>query len=403
MAAKPIKVSQLNSYIKRIMQADPLLGNISVTGEVSNLKYHSSGHVYFSLKDEKSRINCFLSSDNARYIHYELSEGMEIIVNGYIYIYEKGGSYSINVRDIEVSGAGALSIAFENLKRKLSDEGIFDETHKKTLPVFPRNIAVVTSDTGAAVRDIVKIIKSRNNIVNIYICPVLVQGANAAADISSMIDELNETMPWLDLIITGRGGGSAEELWAFNEEPVARSIYNSNIPVISAVGHETDFTIADFAADKRAETPTAAAAMAVPETAVLMNYCNDMAKHIEIDIKKYIAIKQMQLESMNKSFFTLQAKNILQLYFLRTENLYNEITACIESAINDDMNHVYKCKEIIESLNPKRIMAGGYFAVSDKDGRLLSSVADLHKNDTVTITAADGSAEATITAVRRDN
>ena len=403
MAAKPIKVSQLNSYIKRIVQADPLLGNICVTGEVSNLKYHSSGHVYFSLKDEKSRINCFLSSDNMQYIRYELSEGMDIVVNGYIYIYEKGGSYSINVRDIEVFGTGALSIAFENLKKKLSDEGIFDEAHKKPLPAFPRSIAVVTSDTGAAVRDIVKIIKTRNNIVNIYICPVLVQGANAAADISSMIDEINETMPWLDLIITGRGGGSAEELWAFNEEIVARSIYNSDIPVISAVGHETDFTIADFAADKRAETPTAAAAMAVPDTALLMNYCNDMAKNLEVDIEKYIAMKQMQLESMNKSFFTLQTENILQLYSLRTENLYNEITACTESVINDNMNHIYKCKEIIETLNPKRIMARGYFAVSDKDGRLLSSAADLYQNDTVTITAADGSAEATILSVRRNN
>ena len=212
MAAKPIKVSQLNSYIKRVLQADPLLGNISVTGEISNLKHHGSGHVYFSLKDETSRISCFLAADNARHIRYELSEGMEIIVNGYIYLYERGGSYSINVRDIEVSGAGALSTAFENLKAKLLAEGLFDEAHKKPLPFFPENIAVVTSDTGAAVRDIVKIIKARNNIVNVYICPVLVQGPNAAPDISSMIDELNETMPQLDLIITGRGGGSAEEL-----------------------------------------------------------------------------------------------------------------------------------------------------------------------------------------------
>lgn len=403
MAAKPIKVSQLNSYIKRILQSDPLLGNISVTGEISNLKYHSSGHVFFSLKDETGRINCFLAADNARHIRYELSEGMEIIVNGYINLYERGGSYSINVRDIEVSGAGALSAAFENLKNKLLGEGLFDDAHKKPLPFFPLNIAVVTSDTGAAVRDIVKIIKSRNNIVNVYICPVLVQGPNAAADISSMIDELNETMPQLDLIITGRGGGSAEELWAFNEEIVARSIYNSDIPVISAVGHETDFTIADFAADRRAETPTAAAVMAVPDTAQLMTYCNDTADILDAGIDGYIRMKQIYLDSMDNASLSLWTENILQLYSAKLDSLYTEMINCADTVINDNMNHIGKLGETLENLNPHRIMAMGYFAVSDKNGRLLSSANELNIEDSITITAADGSAEARIISVRRNS
>ncbi len=402
MAAKPIKVSQLNSYIKRILQADPLLGNIQVTGEISNLKYHGSGHVYFSLKDEKSRISCFLASDNARHIRYELSEGMEIIVSGYIYLYERGGSYSINVTDIEAAGAGALSAAFENLKSKLLEEGLFDEAHKKPLPVFPENIAVVTSDTGAAVRDIVKIIKGRNSAVNVYICPVLVQGPNAAADISSMIDELNETMPQLDLIITGRGGGSAEELWAFNEETVARSIYNSGIPVISAVGHETDFTIADFVADRRAETPTAAAVMAVPDTAQLMTYCRDTADMLDAGIDGYIRMKQMQLETMDKASLTLQAENILQLYSLKLDGFYTEITGSADNVISDNMNRIGSLRETVENLNPHRIMAMGYFAVSDKNGRLLSSVSELDSDDKITITAGDGSADARIISVRRN-
>lgn len=403
MAAKPIKVSQLNSYIKRILQSDPLLGNISVTGEISNLKYHSSGHVFFSLKDETGRINCFLAADNAEHIRYELSEGMEIIVNGYINLYERGGSYSINVRDIEVSGAGALSAAFENLKNKLLGEGLFDDAHKKPLPFFPLNIAVVTSDTGAAVRDIVKIIKSRNNIVNVYICPVLVQGPNAAADISSMIDELNETMPQLDLIITGRGGGSAEELWAFNEEIVARSIYNSDIPVISAVGHETDFTIADFAADRRAETPTAAAVMAVPDTAQLMTYCNDTADILDAGIDGYIRMKQIYLDSMDSASLSLWTENILQLYSAKLDSLYTEMINCADTVINDNMNHIGKLGETLENLNPHRIMAMGYFAVSDKNGRLLSSANELNIEDSITITAADGSAEARIISVRRNS
>ena len=403
MAAKPIKVSQLNSYIKRILQSDPLLGNISVTGEISNLKYHSSGHVFFSLKDETGRINCFLAADNAEHIRYELSEGMEIIVNGYINLYERGGSYSINVRDIEVSGAGALSAAFENLKNKLLGEGLFDDAHKKPLPFFPLNIAVVTSDTGAAVRDIVKIIKSRNNIVNVYICPVLVQGPNAAADISSMIDELNETMPQLDLIITGRGGGSAEELWAFNEEIVARSIYNSDIPVISAVGHETDFTIADFAADRRAETPTAAAVMAVPDTAQLMTCCIDTANILDAGIDGYIRMKQIYLDSMDSASLSLWTENILQLYSAKLDSLYTEMINCADTVINDNMNHIGKLGETLENLNPHRIMAMGYFAVSDKNGRLLSSANELNIEDSITITAADGSAEARIISVRRNS
>lgn len=403
MAAKPIKVSQLNNYIKRILQSDPLLGNISVTGEISNLKFHSSGHVYFSLKDEASRINCFLAADNVRHIRYELSEGMEIVVDGYIYLYERGGSYSINVQDIEVAGAGALSIAFENLKNKLLSEGIFDEAHKKPLPFFPHNIAVVTSDTGAAVRDIVKIIKSRNNIVDVYICPVLVQGPNAAADIASMIDELNETMPQLDIIITGRGGGSAEELWAFNEETVARSIYNSKIPVISAVGHETDFTIADFAADKRAETPTAAAVMAVPDISQLQLTCSDLADKLDAAISSFIEMKQITLEGMNSDNLTLWINNSLQLYSLRIESLYSDIAGSADAIIYDNTNNITKLRETLENLNPERILAMGYCAVSDKSGRLVSSALALEANDEVTITVSDGSAEAQIISVRRNS
>ena len=403
MAAKPIKVSQLNNYIKRILQSDPLLGNISVTGEISNLKFHSSGHVYFSLKDEASRINCFLAADNVRHIRYELSEGMEIVVDGYIYLYERGGSYSINVQNIEVAGAGALSIAFENLKNKLLSEGIFDEAHKKPLPFFPHSIAVVTSDTGAAVRDIVKIIKSRNNIVDVYICPVLVQGPNAAADIASMIDELNETMPQLDIIITGRGGGSAEELWAFNEETVARSIYNSKIPVISAVGHETDFTIADFAADKRAETPTAAAVMAVPDISQLQLTCSDLADKLDAAISSFIEMKQITLEGMNSDNLTLWINNSLQLYSLRLEGLYSDIAGSADAIIYDNTNNITKLRETLENLNPERILAMGYCAVSDKSGRLVSSALALEANDEVTITVSDGSAEAQIISVRRNS
>ena len=231
MAVKPVKVSQLNGYISRVLQTDPLLGILSVIGEISNLKYHGSGHVFFSLKDEKSTVNCFLAAGNLRHIRYELAEGMEIIAHGYISVYQAGGRYSLNIRDIDVAGQGDLAAAFEKLKEKLAAEGLFDEAHKKPLPEYPKKIAVVTSETGAAVRDIIKIIKRRNDVTSVLVYPVLVQGPDAAPDIAAAIEDINR-MDDIDIIITGRGGGSMEDLWAFNEEIVARSIYRSVIPVI---------------------------------------------------------------------------------------------------------------------------------------------------------------------------
>ena len=258
MALKPISVSQLNGYIKRILQTDPILGNVSVIGEISNLKFHGSGHIYFSLKDANSKINCFLPMDQRKYLRFELSEGMEITASGYLYLYERGGSYSLNIRDINVEGRGNLDLAFEQLKNRLEQEGLFDERYKKKLPLFPEKIAVVTSETGAAVRDIIKTIKSRNCMTDIIVFPCLVQGKQAGADIAKTIAKVNDLYPEIDVMIVGRGGGSKEELWAFNEEVVARSIFLSEIPVISAVGHETDFSISDWVADVRAATPTAA-------------------------------------------------------------------------------------------------------------------------------------------------
>ena len=258
MGLKPIRVGQLNNYIGRVLKTDPILGNVSVIGEISNLKFHGSGHVYFSLKDEASKVNCFLAASNLERISCPMEEGMEIIASGYISVYERGGYYSLNIRDIEVNGEGQLAIQFEKLKAKLEKEGLFAAENKKLLPAFPSKIAVVTSETGAAVRDIIRTIKNKNDYVDILVYPVLVQGPAAAKDIADAITDINENYRDIDVIIKGRGGGSMEELWAFNEEMVARSIFASEIPVISAVGHETDFTISDFTADFRAATPTRA-------------------------------------------------------------------------------------------------------------------------------------------------
>ena len=374
MAMKPVKVSQLNSYIKRILSTDPILGNISVVGEISNIKYHGSGHVYFSLKDENSKINCFLGADRLRHIRYELEDGMEIIAFGYVSVYERGGSYSLNIRDIEVQGMGDLAVAFEKLKNKLAAEGIFDEAHKKPLPLFPRRVAVVTSETGAAVHDILETIKKRNNYADVLVYPVLVQGPGAAPEISEAVRDINERFPDIDIMIVGRGGGSAEELWAFNEEIVARAIYESEIPVISAVGHETDFAIADFAADKRALTPTAAAVMAVPDINELKGYTEKLKDDMLHALKKQTEYKERLMEAANPEVLKHSLINMINLSTLKAENAYKQLC----------------------DLNPMNIVERGYAAVTDENGKLMSRAADFEKGDIFRAVFRDGSIKARV-------
>ena len=217
MALKPITVTQLNQYISRVLTTDPLLGNLTVTGEISNLKYHSSGHLYFSISDENSKINCFFPAQYARGLHYELGDGLAVIIHGYLNVYKKGGTYTLFVRSIEIAGEGNLAMAFQMLKEKLDAEGLFDPAHKKPIPRFPRRIGIVTSNTGAAVRDIIKIIESRTSLSDMIVVPVLVQGSEAAADIAATIDMINRNFDNIDTLIVGLGGGSMEDRWAFNK------------------------------------------------------------------------------------------------------------------------------------------------------------------------------------------
>ncbi|NLD20338.1 MAG: exodeoxyribonuclease VII large subunit [Clostridiales bacterium] len=401
MGIKPVKVSQLNNYIKRILQTDPILGNVSVVGEISNLKFHGSGHVYFSLKDESSKLNCFLASDNLPHINCRLKEGMQVVASGYVYLYEKGGSYSLNIKDIEEEGQGNLSAAFEKLKEKLQREGLFEQAHKKEIPAFPEKIAVVTSDTGAAIEDILKIITGKNDLVDIFIYPVLVQGANAPAEIASAIDDLNKNHKDVNIIITGRGGGSAEDLWAFNDEDVARSIYNSQIPVISAVGHETDFTIADFVADLRAETPTAAAEKAVPDTMALREGVNIMKQELDHRLKAMIEDKRKELELMNPASFGRDIQSRIVLEQMRADNMAASMKDAVESKLLSCHNMLNILKEILDASDPKLILAKGYSMVTDEKGDIIRDTSSLAIGQRVNIEAARGKAEAQITSVRK--
>lgn len=399
MGLKPVRVGQLNNYIGRVLKTDPILGNISVIGEISNLKFHGSGHVYFSLKDETSKINCFLAAGNLERISCPLQEGSEIIAHGYISVYERGGYYSLNIRDIEVNGEGQLAVQFEKLKMKLAAEGLFDESCKKEIPAFAKTVAVVTSETGAAVRDIIKTVKNKNNYTDILVFPVLVQGPAAAADIAAAIEKINRNYSMVDVIITGRGGGSMEELWAFNEEIVARSIFASEIPVISAVGHETDFTIADFVADVRAATPTAAAEMAVPDTGEIRLLLDSLIVSMKDDLIRMTEHKKSRLEALNPLAFAQSIQTRIAYEQVNADRIAESMTDNIDKRLNTASEKINLLKDIIESSNPKAILARGYSVVTDEAGDIISSTDDLKTGQIVHIETGNGSAEAEITAI----
>ncbi|MEG2323124.1 MAG: exodeoxyribonuclease VII large subunit [Anaerovoracaceae bacterium] len=398
---KPIKVAQLNGYIKRVLQTDPLLGNVSVIGEISNLKFHGSGHVYFTLKDDKSKLNCFLAAENLKNIHYELADGMEITVSGYIYLYERGGSYSLNVKDIQVEGKGDLNKAFEQLKLKLLEEGLFEDRHKKELPFFPERIAVVTSRTGAAIEDVLRIIKNKNNYVDVLIYPVLVQGPNAAGEIASAIDNLNENFTDIDLIITGRGGGGIEDLWAFNEEIVARSIFASRIPVISAVGHEIDVTISDFVADKRAETPTAAASMAVPDIEALKEAIDAICLGIKDGVQENIHYKETLLDHCGLDVFKKELKTRISFEEMAIENIRSNNVAVLQEFINKKRQQIEILKINLENLNPQNIMKRGYAAITNEKGMFVTRVDKLNVGEHLQLAFADGDANCKVLEINK--
>lgn len=380
MALKPITVSQLNEYISRILTNDPLLSNIPVKGEISNLKFHSSGHVYFSLIDKDSKINCFLPSSYLRNIKYELGDGLEVTIYGNLNVYKKGGYYTLFVKNIEVSGEGNLAAAFELLKNKLDSEGLFDPIFKKPIPQFPKRIGVVTSETGAAVRDIIKIIQSRTKLVDVIVFPVLVQGQGAAQNIAKTLDMINEKFAdKIDTLIVGRGGGSMEDLWAFNEEVLARAVFRSKIPVISAVGHEIDFSICDFVADLRAETPTAAAEKAVPS--------DEYFKEI-IENRKANLLRELS--------------NKLSYGSLLSERYMSDIQNQMEGLIIKLKHSLEQYYITLEENNPANILSKGYAILEDSQGNVISSGAQIAADSIYKLHLKDGTVEITISKVTRE-
>ena len=387
MNDKYLSVSVINRYIKHVIDTDSNLQQVFIKGEISNFKAHSSGHLYFSIKDETSKINAIMFSNNARKLNFNPVDGTKVLITGRISVYEATGNYQIYVEEMMEDGVGNLYIAFEKLKKQLASEGLFDEKYKKPIPKYPSKIGVITANTGAAIKDIISTIKRRYPIGQVILFPSLVQGENASKDIVKNI-KLANTFD-LDVLIVGRGGGSIEDLWPFNEEIVARAIFDSKIPVISAVGHEIDFTIADFVADLRAPTPTGAAEMAVPNMVDLVKYIEQLKIRLSSNILKKINIQKLQLESLKNSYI-LNNPNVLYEKNKEKLNLINiNLNKIINTKLENNSNKLNTLIEKLELVNPLNVLKRG-FSLTYKNNKIIKSVKKVKKDDLLNIKLNDG-------------
>ena len=388
MQKKIFTVYQTNSYIKRLLEDDVLLSDIFVQGEVSNVKRHSSGHIYFSLKDSHACISCVMFKADTYSLKFNIENGMNVILYGRVSLYEKTGNYQIYVQLIEPEGKGALYISFEQVKKELEEKGFFKKENKKSLPKNPNTIALVTSPTGSVVQDMISISKRRNKGISLIVVPTIVQGKDSIASIVSSIEMVNE---WgkADIIIVGRGGGSAEELWAFNEKEVAEAIYRSKIPIISAVGHETDFTLADFVADVRASTPSAAIEISVPKQSDMLEIIENHVRNLEILAEKKLEIKRKNLKHIvSRRIFTHPEGNIYskQIYL---EKLQKELDKEINNVLIKEKSKLKFLKSNLNMLSPTNVLAKGYGIVY-KDGKILKSIKEIENTDILKIKLKDG-------------
>ena len=386
---KILTVSQLNFYVKSILDSDQRLNYVFLCGEISNLTDHyRSGHIYLSLKDNKSVIRAVMFAGNARNLKFKPMEGMKVICRGRVTLYEATGQYQYYIEDMQPDGIGALYQAYEQLKEKLQSKGLFDQSHKKPIPYCPKTIGVITSPTGAAVQDIKNILTRRFPLVNIVLCPVLVQGDNAASQLIDAVNKLNE-YDLCDTIIIGRGGGSIEDLWAFNDENLAYAIYNSHIPVISAVGHETDFTICDFVSDLRAPTPSAGAELAVPDRNEILQNLDAQRQYLSSLMDKKLIENNNIVSEMTTKLLSLSPDD-------KIAKLYNDLDFLSQKYENNSnrifqntANKIELLATKLESLNPVSILKRGYSVVTNND-KTVTSVKDVKNGDTLAINVTDG-------------
>lgn len=394
-APRVLTVSQLNFYIKSLIENDSKLNIVFLSGEISNLTDHyRSGHIYLSLKDEKSVIRAVMFAGNARNLRFKPTDGMKVICRGRVAVYEPTGQYQLYIEDMQPDGIGALTLAYEQLKKKLAEKGLFDSAHKKPLPKFPKTVGVITSPTGAAVQDIRNILFRRFPCVNIVMCPVLVQGDSAPEQLVRAVKTL-DMYKACDVIIIGRGGGSIEDLWAFNDETLANAIYDCNIPVISAVGHETDFTICDFVSDMRAPTPSSAAELAVPDKSELMSFYSSQLQYLSSFMDSQFRKSSSQLIDFQRRISLVTPQSKIEKYEKNMELLLNKSQNLINEKYNEKSNDITKISAKLESLNPLSILSRGY-SIAEKDGSVITSSSQLNKGDNFTLEFSDGKINATV-------
>ena len=381
-------VTELNNYVKRILDNDENLKNVFVTGEISNFKNHYSGHMYMTIKDEGGAIKAVMFSSYASRLKFVPENGMKVIIFGSVSLYNKDGSYQLYITDMQPDGVGALNLAYEQLKEKLQNEGLFSTEHKKPIPQFPEKIGVMTAPDGAAVRDIFSVLKRRYPVAEIVFCPVAVQGASAAPEIAKAIKLFNEQNA-ADVLIVGRGGGSLEDLWAFNEEIVARAIFQSQIPVISAVGHETDFTIADFVADLRAPTPSAAAELAVPDIFELKSDLLGLKQHLSVLMRNLVESEKEKVENIQKQVTILSPANKIKNSRQELSNLYEKAVNLVTLKINDEKTKISLLSSKLNALSPLNVLSRGY-SISYNNDLPIKSVNDVKSGDNIKIRVTDG-------------
>lgn len=393
-------VKQVNAYIKNMFTQDYMLNRIYVKGEVSNCKYHTSGHIYFSLKDESGTIACVMFAGQRGGLSFRMSEGQQIVVLGTVNVYERSGSYQLYAKEIRLDGDGLLYERFQMLKKELEEMGMFAPEYKKPIPAYARRIGVVTAPTGAAIRDIMNITARRNPYVQLILYPAQVQGEGAKESIVRGIRMLEEAD--VDVMIVGRGGGSIEDLWAFNEEEVARAIFNCRIPVISAVGHETDTTIADYVADLRAPTPSAAAELAVSDYRQIQNYMQEQQGKMNRLLQQKIQMERLRLREYQTRLKYLHPRNKLRDQQQRLVELEDKMRMLMEGKVRDARHRLAIYMEMMKGLSPIQKLNQGYSYVEDRKGNAVRSIRQVQLQDRLSIHVADGILYTTVEEIKEE-
>ena len=394
---EPFSVSELNNYIKNLFENNRTLSSVTVKGEISNFVNHRSGHLYFSLKDAEGQVRAVMFRSHAARLRFAPESGMKVIVHGSVTVYPRDGSYQIYVSSMQPDGIGALYLAYEQLKARLGAEGLFDQEHKMPLPRFPRRIGVITSPTGAAVRDIINVTGRRYPLAKVYLYPALVQGAGAEADLVSAVDYFDKS-GLCDVIIIGRGGGSIEDLWAFNSEALARKIFECRIPIISAVGHETDFTICDFVSDMRAPTPSAAAELAVPDSSEIRIALDGILDRCSSALVRNVERARERLDRAGASFTAEKFSLLVGEKREELSRVYERAVTATDGRLERSRGDLAILTEKLSALSPLSVLSRGYSVVTRK-GCGIGTVSDLEIGDRISVRFRDGSVTADVTEI----